>query len=280
MRYSVFMCCGTNKNGDSRTIERGLQWSVYVTCDGGEVVKQFAEGWINVPNLQCSGWPTDSISFDNVQHYNLLEEDHSMTILELCFHLRAIYSGRSSVHRIVHNFLDFQRMDATFVNRQTHEESNGSHPVVFVSQWLRGCRTSQADNHGRWDLYPLLHTHKQATRYDLEWTWLAYIGEGQDDSFGWWNYGNHILGQEGHFTLRIPSCGCQYHSKYLWADTENITSHYYHKHPEVRDEDIVFLDDNARPHMVCQIRDQLAHFDGKFLDTRLNLQIWHWVISI
>ncbi len=36
-----------------------------------------------------------------------------------------------------------------------------------------------------------------------------------------------------------------------------------HKHPEACKEDIVFLYDNARPHMGRQIKDQLACFGWK-----------------
>ncbi len=74
-------------------------------------VKQFAEGRTNVHNLQCSGPPSDGMSFDNVQQLcNLLEKDCRMMISELCCHLQAIDCSRSSVHKIVHNVLGFQKL--------------------------------------------------------------------------------------------------------------------------------------------------------------------------
>ncbi len=76
----------------------------------GKWVKQFTVGRTDVHDLQHSGWPSDSMLFDNVQHlYNLLEDGH-MTILESCFHLQTIDCGRSSVRKIIHNVLGFWKL--------------------------------------------------------------------------------------------------------------------------------------------------------------------------
>ncbi len=74
----------------------------------GKWVKQFAEERTDVHYLQCSGQPSNSMSFNNVQQrYDLLEENRCVPILELCFYLQIIDYDRSSVHKIVHNVLGF-----------------------------------------------------------------------------------------------------------------------------------------------------------------------------
>ncbi len=50
----------------------------------------------------------NSMSFDSV--HDLLEENHHMMILELCFRLQATYCGRTSVHKIVHDVLSFWKL--------------------------------------------------------------------------------------------------------------------------------------------------------------------------
>ncbi len=59
---------------------------------------------------------------------------------------------------------------------------------------------NKMDNHGRWDLHPLLHSHEQATKCGLVWTWWACTEEGQNDMLYRQNYGDHIIELDGHFT--------------------------------------------------------------------------------
>ncbi len=56
---------------------------MHVSQHGDKVGKNSVEGRTNVHNLQRSGRPSDSMSFDNVQQlHDLLEEDRHMMMLK------------------------------------------------------------------------------------------------------------------------------------------------------------------------------------------------------
>ncbi len=87
-----------------------------------KLLKQFAERRTDVHNLQRGGWLLYSMSLNNVQRLLNLLEDRCMTILELCFHLQAMDWGRSSVHKIVHNVLGFQKLSIRFLSHLLIDE--------------------------------------------------------------------------------------------------------------------------------------------------------------
>ncbi len=121
-------------------------------------VKQFTEGRTNIHNLWR--WLLDSmVLFDYVQQlHDLLEEDRRMINLELCFHFQATDCGMNLVHKIVNDVLSFWKLSSRWLLPLLTDEHMENQMGVALSFLFM---VNQEDNHGRWDLHPLLHTNEQ-----------------------------------------------------------------------------------------------------------------------
>ncbi len=84
----------------------------------GRWMKQFKEGWLDVHNMPWSGRPSDSMTFFDIEIIcNLLEEDRSISILEICSHLQLLDCANGSVHKIIYDVLGFCKLWSWWVSR-------------------------------------------------------------------------------------------------------------------------------------------------------------------
>ncbi len=171
---------GKNECGDLWITERGTWRTVHVTRDGGEVGKTIHQR--TDYNLQRSG---------QLLTTSLLTTCNNSTIywnvaiwrFQNCFHLQAIDCSGSSINKIIHNVLDFQKLSSRWVLHlltDEHIKNRMGATLLFLSAYKRAGVWLIRRIIMRWDLHPLLHIHEQATKYNLMWTWWSCTKGSQD----------------------------------------------------------------------------------------------------
>ncbi len=93
----------------TQEINQSVRLRVHVRTSGKMVVHSFREeGRPEVHGALHSGWPSSSMSFDNIQQvHNLLVKNGDTMITQLCSHLEVADCTRSSIHQILHNVFSF-----------------------------------------------------------------------------------------------------------------------------------------------------------------------------
>ncbi len=189
--YSVFVGCGTNEYGDTRTTDRGIRWNVHVIRDGGEKGKtirwrlnrcsRFAAQGMTVRHRVIWQYAKGFMIYWKISTWLF---QNCVSICELQIAVGAQYTNLFTIFSAFRNF----RGD--------------------------GCLCLLTDNIWRikWGPMPII-THPQAS--NKVWPGVNLLSlhwRSHDGSLCRRNYGDHILGLEGHFTSQIPPFGCQYHS--------------------------------------------------------------------
>ncbi len=139
----------------------------------------------------------------------------------IVFHLQVTDQGRSSVHKIVHNVLGFWKLSSRWVphlltNKHMKNQTGATLSFLWAYEGEDGLIRRIITEDETYIHYWTPMSKQQSVAWcvnlmSLHWRRPRLLAPGQ-------NYGDRFLGLVGHFTPRIPSRGCQYHSRHLRPD--------------------------------------------------------------